>query len=184
LFAELLAGALERTGAAPTPVAIAYLVDLLAARVRETPGLEPSAAADALLAVRRPCEPSVAALEPLRRLGDGSLFAAGFFAENLARGPFGAIPTHEAGRCAYARLSLGFARLADERTWTWLYEELADRFGDFADLLAEVGERTRPGAPALAGLYARFLATGSERDRRRLLARGAIAPGIPGLRAH
>jgi hypothetical protein len=118
----------------------------------------------------------------LRRLGDAALFIAGFFGESLLRAPFGPAPTGEAGRLAYAALSTALARLAEERTWSRLYEELADRFRDFADLLAEVGERTRGGAPpGLACLYARYLATESARDRRRLLGLGALAPEAGGL---
>ena len=41
LFAELVAGALDRTGVAPSPHAAAYLVDLLAEAVR--PGPDPAA---------------------------------------------------------------------------------------------------------------------------------------------
>jgi hypothetical protein len=45
-----------------------------------------------------------------------------------------------------------------------------------------VGERTRSGAPApLASLYANYLATESQRDRRRLLGLGALAPDLRGL---
>ena len=37
LFAELVAGALDRTGSVPSPHAVAYLVDLLAEAVRRRP---------------------------------------------------------------------------------------------------------------------------------------------------
>ena len=90
-------------------------------------------------------------------------------------------PARPAGSPTRA-LSTALTRLAAERTWSRLYEELADRFRDFADLLAEVGERTRGGSPPrLACLYARYLATESARDRRRLLGLGALAPELGGL---
>ena len=181
VFAELLAGALEQTLPRPTPVAIAYLIDLLDERVRTLEPAPPAIAGAALL----PCagEPVAARLMRLRRLGDAALFVVGFFGDSLARAPFGPAPTGEAGRLAYAALSAALARLASERTWSRLYEELADRFRDFADLLAEVGERTRGGAPAGLGLlYARYLATESSRDRRRLVGLGALAPELGGLR--
>ena len=175
-----MAGALDQAPCPPTPVAIAYLIDLLAERVRE-PELPVSALdGEALLAGTG--EPGPSRLVRLRQLGDGALFAAGFFGASFARAPFGQTPTREAGRQAYGALSVALAGLATEPSWSWLYEELADRFGDFADLLAEVGERTRSESPPrLDGLYVRYLATGSARDRRRLLSLGALAPEDRGL---
>jgi hypothetical protein len=175
-----LAGALDHAAPPPTPVAIAYLIDLLDDRVRAPERAEPAIDGEALLA--SPSEPEAGRLVRLRRLGDAALFLAGFFGESLARAPFGPMPTGEAGRLAYGALSAALARIAAERTWSRLYEELADRFRDFADLLAEVGERTRSG-PSLriAGLYAHYLATESARDRRRLVSLGALAPEVRGL---
>jgi hypothetical protein len=121
-------------------------------------------------------------LQGLRRVGDGALFEVGFFAESLARAPFGAVPTCQAGRLAYRALSAALAGLPAEPAWSLLYQELADRFGDFADLLAEVGERARgAGLPGLPCLYARYLATDSSRNRQRLLGLGALSPEGRGL---
>jgi hypothetical protein len=184
VFAELMAGALDHTLPPPTATAIAYLIDLLAERTQAPLAVLPVADDARLLAalVGRTGESTAERLVRLRQLGDAALFVAGFFGESLARRAFGPAPTREAGRLAYGALSAALAPLAEERTWSRLYEELADRFRDFADVLAEVGERTRRGAPApLAGLYARFLATGSPRDRRRLLDLGALAPDLGGL---
>jgi len=181
VFAELLAGALDHAAppTPPTPVAVAYLIDLLAERVRAPGCAAPAIAGTAQLVSG--VEADGERLLRLRRLGDAALFVAGFFGESLARTPFGGVPTGEAGRLAYAALSAALTRLAAERTWSRLYEELADRFRDFADLLAEVGERTRGGpSPRIAGLYSRYLATGSERDRRRLVGLGALAPEAGG----
>src|SRR5262245_10782120 len=180
VFAELLAGAVGQSPLPPTPVAIAYLVDLLEERVREPGRACPALRAEALLAARG--ELDATRLLGLRRVGDAALFEAGFFAESLLRTPFGAVSTCQAGRLAYGALSAALAGLAAEPGWSLLYEELADRFGDFADLLAEVGERTRGGAqPRVESLYARYLATESGRDRRRLLSLGALAPEFGGL---
>lgn len=182
VFAELLAGVLGPVLPPPTPVAIRYLVDLLEERVRVPEAPESAIDGPALLAALLVREPDASRLVQLRRLGDAALFVAGFFGQSLARAPFGPLPIRETGRCAYARLSLQLAPLAASRTWSHLYEELADRFRDFADLLAAVGECTRAAPPPLAALYARFLATDSPRDRRRLLGLGALAPELGGLR--
>jgi hypothetical protein len=184
IFAQLLAGALEATRPPPSAVAVAYLIELLAERTRLVQPPLPACDDAGLLAVldARAGESPAARLLRLRQLGDAALFMAGFFGESLARRPFGPAPTREAGRRAYGALSTALLPLAAERTWSRLYEELADRFRDFADLLAEVGERTRCASPApLASLYARFLATGSPRDQRRLLGLGALTPDLGGL---
>jgi hypothetical protein len=184
VFAELLAGALDHTLPPPTAVAIAYLIELLAEHTCAALAPQPANDDAALLAALggTPGEAASARLVRLRQLGDAALFAAGFFGESLARRPFGPAPTREAGRRAYGALSAALAPLAPERTWSRLYEELADRFRDFADVLAEVGERTRSGAPApLTCLYAHYLATESLRDRRRLISLGALAPDLGGL---
>jgi hypothetical protein len=182
-FAELVADALDRAPCPPTPVATAYLIDLLAERVREPHRRGPAIDAEALLG--SPGEPHAVRLGRLRGVGDAALFVAGFFGASLSRAPFGPVPTREAGRLAYAALSAALAALAAlaaEPSWSWLYEELADRFGDFADLLAEVGERARgESPPRLERLYARYLVTGSARDRRFLLGLGALAPDAGGL---
>lgn len=180
VFADLVAGALDQTPCPPTPVAIAYLIDLLAERVRAPDPPGPTIDGGALLP--SPGEQRAARLVRLCRVGDAALFAAGFFGASFARAPFGPTPTREAGRLAYGALSAALVGLAAEPSWSWLYEELADRFGDFADLLAEVGERTRgESLPRLDGLYARYLSTGSARDRRLLLSLGALAPDVRGL---
>ena len=54
-----------------------------------------------------------------------------------------------------------------------LYGELAERFGDFVDLFAEIAERSSLGTNrGLLRLYERFLLTRSERVAERLRARG------------
>ncbi|MCH7708913.1 MAG: hypothetical protein IH884_10510, partial [Myxococcales bacterium] len=64
-----------------------------------------------------------------------------------------------------------------------LFEELADRFDDFAEVLTEVGDGTRliqnDGLDGLGWLAQRYLELGHERDRRRLARRGlAVLPTL------
>ena len=50
------------------------------------------------------------------------------------------------------------------------------------EVLAEIGDRTRPGRPQnLLGVYERYLRTGSERDRQLLLRAGTLPPDRSGL---
>jgi len=149
-----------------------YLVDLLASRVlRRAPdagGAEDEPLAlilgKALAGDRRQ------RYRELKRLGDTALFLSGFFSDRLARSAAGAGYYAAMGERAYGWLAEG--RLVPPGLEA-LYEELARRFGDLADLLAEIAElsdlRSNRG---LVRLYQRFLHTGSQRLAARLQDRG------------
>ena len=156
LFAELVGGALVEVGPRPSPMATTYLIELLDERVR-SPEPEERAReallAEALLTARLAEGPE--RIARLHRLGDRSLFLTGFFGDSLRRGLASRSYCGEVGRS----------------------EELADRFRDFADVLSEVCEHVCPRGPdALAGLYRRYVESGSECDRRRLRRRGRNLP--------
>ncbi len=178
VFAELVAGALDRTRVESTPLVATYLVDLLEDRVRLTPQPERPAGgeetlAEALLAARQ--LQGAARLRWLRSLGDRALFVAGFFGDSLDRRAVGIRYYADTGRLAYADLSSALVGRRTERAWSELFEELADRFPDFVDVLTEVGDRSRARQPgALLRLYERYLRSGAERERRRLLRRGQL----------
>lgn len=187
LFSELLAGALERTRVEPSPLATAYLLDLLDERVAEASGGGDAPGGDAPLAeglLRARLERGAARIQRLRVLGDRALFVAGFFCDSLERTVVGLGWYRDAGRQAYAELSASLrGRRAEVPpqdhgiTVPELFEELADRFPEFAEVLTEVGDRTRAATPGgLDGLYARFLRTGTERDRCRVARRGHSVP--------
>lgn len=178
LFAELVGGALTQVGVQPSPMATAYLVELLDERVRSP---EPEERVrevpfgEAL--VRARSAQGAERIARLHRLGDRALFLAGFFRDSLRRGATSQSYCREIGRSAYAALSAALASFLMERTWSRLFEELADGFRDFADVLAEVCEQACPGdSDALAVLYWRYIESGSECDRRRLLRRGRNLP--------
>ncbi len=106
----------------------------------------------------------------MKRLGDTALFLSGFFSDRLARTPVGARYYAAMGEQAYGALA---GDALGSRGIEALYLELAGRFGDLADLLAEVAElaelRSNRG---LVRLYERFLLTGSQRVAERLRQRG------------
>jgi hypothetical protein len=179
LFEGLVREALGRTRVEATPLAAAYLVDLLDAGVGPAGRQAVADAetfAEGLLRARRVRAPGKR-VRRLRGLGDRALFVAGFFGESLARRARGLGLGYyaEAGRIAYAEVC---RLLVSQRDAARLFEELADRFADFADVLAEVGDATRPGAGGLAALYQRLLRHGRETDWRRLLRRG-VFPTLP-----
>jgi hypothetical protein len=117
----------------------------------------------------------------LKKLGDTSLFVSGFFGDSLARSPVDVGYYIAMGERAYDALSeverAGAGGLHE------LYAELAGRFPELVDLLAEIAElqdlRSNRG---LVKLYERFLATGSQRVAERLRERGVAlfaGPGAP-----
>jgi hypothetical protein len=186
VFAELVASALWETRVQPSPMAIAYLIELLDSRVRTAAppadeAAEESTLAEALLAAR--LQAGIPRLRRLRNLGDRALFVAGFFGDSLSRSVVDIDYYGDVGRAAYANLAESLGRQVREKAWTGLYLELAQRFDEFVDVLAEVGDLTRSGGTEdLLRLYERYLRTGSPRDRGRLLRRGQVPPDRRALR--
>lgn len=117
--------------------------------------------------------------EGLRRLGDTSLFVAGFFGDSLARSPVDSGYYVAMGEQAYQALAAcpGPAGSAE------LFGEMAERFEVFVDVLAEIAEmqdlRSNRG---LVRLYERFLHTGSQRVAEQLRARGVALFAGPSSR--
>jgi hypothetical protein len=113
----------------------------------------------------------------LRRLGDTSLFLAGFFGDSLSRAAVDGAYYVAMGERAYEALasSRGPAGSAE------VFGELSERFEEFVDVLAEIAEmqdlRSNRG---LVRLYERFLHTGSRRVADQLRSRGVALFGGPG----
>jgi hypothetical protein len=182
LFAELLAGALPKVRLKPSPMAIAYLVELLDERVLENRGgLEgEQVLAEALLAAQG--DHGVDRIRRMRGLGDHALFVSGFLADSLLGSAVDAGYYRQIGCSAYGDVVSGLRGRGESGCWTRLYRELVAGFGEFVELLAEVGDRTRPGRPRdLLGIYERYLRSGSERDRELLLRAGHLPPDRSGL---
>jgi hypothetical protein len=81
------------------------------------------------------------------------------------------------GGRAYAYLGREHER--EDPSGTRVFNELAERFLEFVDVLDEVSEKTRLGNPlGVVRLYERWLATGSTRAAARLVEQG-ITPMAP-----
>ena len=183
VFAEMIAQALGGTRVDPSPMAVAYLIDLLTSQVCG-PGAAPGSAeaengewtlTEALFAARS--AEGTLRIERLRHLGDRALFVSGFFGGSLYRKVVDLDFYRDMGRIAYSDLALLLERRVSERTWTDLYGELADRFADFMDILAEVSDSALGSRPDnLLRLYERYLLTRNARDRARLLRLGCALP--------
>lgn len=119
----------------------------------------------------------------LQRLGDVSLFVAGFFAHGFARRLVD-IDYHIAmGGRAYGTLAEALAR-GRRRVLSVVYAELAAKFQPLVDALGEISDaaRTYTQADALR-LYEIWLRTGSARARG-LLAELGVAAAPVALHSH
>jgi hypothetical protein len=107
-----------------------------------------------------------------RRVGDVSLYTAGFFQESLRRKAVDVDYYIEMGHTAYHQV----ASRADEEVLRVIYEELASKFAAFVDVLAEVSDKTT--APKtekdLLQVYERWVRTGSDRAAQALKNAGII----------
>jgi hypothetical protein len=117
--------------------------------------------------------------ERLRQLGDFSLFIAGFFSDSFTRRSVDVDYYVSMGEYAYGSLSQ-----RDEDTFAEVFSDLSSRFVGFADILAEISDRSaiRNSVDTLR-LYEKWLRTGSTRDSQKLIERGilpnySIKPGV------
>src|SRR3569832_972773 len=95
----------------------------------------------------------------LKQVGDTSLYVAGFFAESLTRSLVSVDYYVGLGQSAYAQLARS---LGGRRSLTGVYEELAENFPRFVDVLTEVRKRTDFATPDIGRLYEMWLRTRDE----------------------
>jgi hypothetical protein len=107
-----------------------------------------------------------------RQVGDISLYTAGFFQESLTRKSVDVSYYIEMGGTAYQQV----AAREGERTLRGVYAELADRFPDFVDVLAEISEATTVTHTEkdLLRMYDLWLQTGSDRAAKALKEAGIV----------
>lgn len=114
-------------------------------------------------------------VKTLKHVGDTSLYVAGFFAESLTRSLVDVDYYVGIGQNAYAQLARS---LGGSKTITEVYEELADKFPRFVDVLAQVRKRTsisELGATTDVGrLYEIWLKTREEWIEKKLRALGVL----------
>ena len=119
----------------------------------------------------------------LQRLGDVSLFIAGFFAHGFARKVVD-IDYHIAmGGRAYGTLACGLAR-GPRRVLSRVFGELAAKFQPIVDALGEISDTARRYSEAdILRLYELWLKTGSARARG-LLRQLGVEPAPVGVLQH
>jgi len=108
----------------------------------------------------------------LKRLGDISLYVSGFFNEHILKSPVGKRYYADMGASAYLALSDIFG---PDNVFSALYGELARRF---VDLSGVIGELSLPheihNNISLLRMYERWIKTGDENLRKKLLQEGLI----------
>jgi hypothetical protein len=106
----------------------------------------------------------------LRSVGDFSLFISGFFPDSLNLRSVDVDYYKSMGEYAYGSLSHD-----DDDAFAEVFGELARKFVGFADVLADISERTSLASTSdLLRLYEKWLRTGSARDGQRLVERGLL----------
>jgi hypothetical protein len=178
-FREQLARAMEHQKISTSAFTEWYLVNLLSACVKGDGSPQAERGYDetplALLYVRAMEASRLERARLLRLLGDTALFVSGFFGDSLHRGLVDLGYYRAIGGRAYARLGHETGAAAGPP----VFQELATRFMEFVDLLQEVSEASRLGAPtSVVALYERWLETGSRRAAS-LLAGQGICPMAP-----
>lgn len=119
----------------------------------------------------------------LQRLGDVSLFIAGFFAHSFAR-KLVDVDYHIAmGGRAYSALADSMRNRARGQVFAAVFAELAGKFQRLVDVLNDVAEMARPASHQdVLRQYEIWLKTGSPRALR-ILGQLGIAPVMAGGRA-
>lgn len=158
-----------------------YLVNLLSefaaadklfARDEESGGAREEALA--LLYHRAQLAPKEERIRQLRRLGDVSLYTAGFFGDALRERPVGPDYYIRMGGTAYGEV----AHLAPGGS-SGVYAELGAKFAALVEVLAEIAARglVAHGAEGALRVYETWSRTGSESLQRVLVEAGWVAPG-------
>jgi hypothetical protein len=113
--------------------------------------------------------------ERLRILGDGVLYGCGFFGEAFEARGVDTKYLHQLGTRAYGAAS---SMLHSTQEGPDLFGELAEKFGVFVEVVAEVSDATiamgTESPKGLLKMYERWLRTGSERLASALTSRGMM----------
>jgi hypothetical protein len=168
-FRSLVESAMQNQHLSAREVTSFYIVNLLEGFIH----LERSPAADDRpLAVRFAQAlqtAGVAQRDGLRKVGDLSLFISGFFSDSLNRSLVDVDYYIRVGERAYGSLARRDDRFGE------VFDELAEKFTAFVDVLGEVSERTALTSDTdLLRLYEKWLRTGSRRSGDLLAARGIV----------
>lgn len=191
-FRESLHAVIDKQGADVDPHAAHYVVNLLTLFARsedfyeengEAYGLRPLALMLAEAAEAATIEQRTFALQ---RIGDVSLFIAGFFADSLANKLVDLDYYIYMGGNAYGSLSDEIRGTTRGRALADVYRELAVKFQTVVDILNEVRDGARKASDVnLLRTYEVWLRTGSKRAESLLRQNGVVPmPNAVSRRSH
>ena len=177
-FKDSVAEAMQKQGVAADDHTAYYVVNMLTLfarheelyeRSKTGPGLQPLALllAEAAEAPDRDARNAV-----LRRVGDTSLFVAGFLGDGFARKLVDVDYYINMGGAAYGRLSDNVRGTLQGRALSTVFAELAEKFREFVDVLTEIRASGSTAALDVLRLYEVWLRTGSRRSARLLREHG------------
>lgn len=179
-FLEMVEEGLARRQFRPPAQAQSYLVDLLEhyldarnlfhEEVDESTGLKKnSTLAEMYLRAQDPTQPD--RLETLKRLADKTLYISGFFGDSLNRSLVDIDYYAGLGGAAYGNL----AEIVAEDEVSNVFRVFSRNFLEFVDVLTYISHRSFvQNDEGLLRLYDRYLKTGSEVARDRLIELGVI----------
>lgn len=177
-FKDSVAEAMAKQGVAADDHTAYYVVNLLTLFARHDalyergepgPGLQPLAL---LLAAAAESPHRETRNAMLRRVGDTSLFVAGFLGDGFARKLVDVDYYIDMGGAAYGRLSDSMRGTREGRAFGAVFAELAAKFGEFVDVLAEIRDSGKAAAIDVLRLYELWLKTRSRRAARLLREHG------------
>jgi hypothetical protein len=167
-FREVLLESMGRQGVSTTEGAEYYIVGLLGnftkARITDEPL--------SMKLVGSQDDPAKR-VQALKEVGDTSLYVTGFFSDSLQRRLVRADYYKTIGAAAYRELA---HRLAGSSV-TEVYEELAEKFPDFVDVLSEVRQQINFAGTDVVQLYEQWLSSRSEWVEGRLRKLGVLVGG-------
>lgn len=165
-FHEVVSEAIEEVDLEASEPASWYLVGLLGDMSRTRLPDEPLG-----VKLAQPAQDATERLRTLKQVGDTSLYVAGFFAESLSRSLVDVDYYVGLGQSAFGQLAKSFG---PQKSLTEVYEELADKFPKFVDVLAEVRKKTDFATPDIGKLYEMWLRTRDEWLEKKLRAAGVL----------
>jgi hypothetical protein len=177
-FKDSVTTVMAKQGVAADDHTAYYIVNLLTLFARQEtlydqgeagPGIQPLAL---LLAAAAETPSREARNALLRRVGDTSLFVAGFLGDGFARKLVDVDYYIDMGGAAYGRLSDNVRGTREGRAFGPVFAELAEKFVDFVDVIAEIRDSGKAGAIDVLRLYEVWLRTRSRRAERLLREQG------------
>jgi hypothetical protein len=180
-FRDSVDEAMKRQGVAAEDHTSCYVVNLLTLFARSDAlyedteagrGLEPLALMFARAAEAADSQERVVALQ---RIGDVSLFTAGFFSDTLSTHVVDVDYYVNMGGGAYGSLSEQLRGTPRGQAFGPVFDELADKFVGFVDVLNDVRESSQSNDDQdIVRLYELWLRTGSKRAKRLLREAGVV----------